>query len=211
MSERFIRVFGSWLLALALVVTAAPEVAAQSGYQIHPGDTLNVEVLEDSGLNRSALVLPDGTISFPLVGTVQTSGRTVADLQQTLAKGLASNFAVEPNVFVSVNALAAKEVSNSTPRPPKTINVYIMGEIAKPGKFEVAPGTTILQILAQAGGTTKFAANKRIELRRTNPAADSMATYLFSYSSRSKGARISGSTALMQGDVVVVPQRHLFE
>lgn len=212
MSAGFIKALSLWLLTLALVWAAAPEATAQSGYQIRPGDTLNIEVLEDSGLNRSALVLPDGTISFPLVGTVQARGRTVADLQRSLASGLASNFAVAPNVFVSVNTLAERVAPRArTPRPPVMIDAYVMGEIAKPGKLEVKPGTTILQLLAEAGGLTKFAADKRIELRRTDPKSRAVTTYLFSYSTRAKGSRISGSTVLGDGDVVVVPQRRLFE
>jgi polysaccharide export outer membrane protein len=209
MSAGFIRVLTLWLLTLALVGATAPGANAQSVYKIRPGDTLNIEVLEDEGLNRNVLVLPDGTISFPLVGTVKARGRSVADLQRTLASGLASNFAVAPNVFVSVGSLV--EPPDQTTPDPVTIDTYVMGEIANPGKVEVEPGTTILQLLAQAGGLTRFAADKRIELRRTDPKSRVVTTYLFSYSRHVKEPRISGSTVLAKGDVVVVPPRRLFE
>ena len=75
MSIGFIRVLALWLLTLALFGTTAPGANAQSVYKIRPGDTLNIEVLEDEGLNRNVLVLPDGTISFPLVGTVKARSR----------------------------------------------------------------------------------------------------------------------------------------
>lgn len=212
MSARSITAVGLWGLALALTVVFAPMAQAQSNYQIRPGDTLRVEVLEDAALNRNVLVLPDGSISFPLVGTIPASGRSVAQLRQSLASGLTPNFANEPNVFVSVATLAERRAATPrTPLPDPVIDAFIMGEVAKPGKLEVSPGTTILQLLAQAGGLTKFAADKRIELRRTDPETGAVSIYLFSYTGRGRGTRIPGSTSLIEGDVVVVPERRLFE
>ena len=83
-----------------------------------------------------------------------------------------------------------------------------MGEVAKPGGMDVLPGTTLLQALAEAGGFTKFGASKRIELRRTDPSSHTERVYLFNY--RGSGG-ISGSTVLQAGDVIVVPERRLFE
>ena len=58
---------------IALIATVfATGAFAQSGYQIRTGDTLQIEVLEDPSLNRSVLVLPDGTISFPFAGSVRS-------------------------------------------------------------------------------------------------------------------------------------------
>lgn len=199
--------------AAALIFLAlASLVAAQGSYKIRAGDVLSIEVLEDSSLNRSALVLPDGTITFPLVGTVQAGGGTVAQLSAALAAGLASNFAVSPNVFVTISSLVERRATgNGAPRPPETVSTFIMGEVASPGKIEVEPGTTILQLLAQAGGPTRFAAERRIELRRTDAKTGVVSRYLFSYTGFAKGPRISGATVLVEGDVVVVPERRLFE
>ena len=62
---------------IALVATVfATGAFAQSGYQIRTGDTLQIEVLEDPSLNRSVLVLPDGTISLPFAGSIRAAGRT---------------------------------------------------------------------------------------------------------------------------------------
>lgn len=199
-------------VALALTFGAGQGADAQSGYQVRPGDTLQVEVLEDSSLNRAVLVLPDGSISFPLVGTLQAAGSSVAQLQLQIAAGLASNFAVAPNVFVSVSTLAERKPVHSGPRAPVTIKAYIVGEVNSPGKIDVEPGTTILQLLAEAGGLTTFAAERRIELRRNNPATGGEETYFFSYTGRGRwGPLIPGSTVLSSGDVVVVPKRRLLE
>ena len=63
-------------LVLIFSIFAATTAVAQSGYQIQPRDTLQVEVIEDPSLNRSVLVLPDGTIYFPFAGSVRASGQT---------------------------------------------------------------------------------------------------------------------------------------
>ena len=64
------------LLGLLLAIAIAPAAWANS-YNIQPGDVLQMEVLEDPSLNRSLLVLPDGTVSLPLAGAIKASGQTV--------------------------------------------------------------------------------------------------------------------------------------
>lgn len=179
---------------------------AQAKYRIGAGDQLQIEVLEDSTLNRQVLVLPDGTISFPLVGTLPAQGMTIEDLRRDLAGRLTSNFAGPPTVSVSVSALAREDETSDTDGP--TIDIYVMGEIQGPGKKEVDAGTTLLQFLAESGGLTPFAAQSRIELHRADQ------VYLFSYNNklgRNKTPRISSSTKLVEGDVIVIPTRKLFE
>ena len=91
------------LLAFLLVLPGiAPAFAQSAGYRIQPGDELAITVLEDDTLNRQLLVLPDGTISVPLAGTVRAGGRSVESVEAAIADQLASNFAVRPSVFVSV-------------------------------------------------------------------------------------------------------------
>lgn len=192
------------LLGLFLAAFMASGLAAQGGYTIKPGDQLRIEVLEDEGLNRNALVLPDGSISFPLVGNVPAAGRSVSQVQADLVTGLRGNFATAPNVFVSVGALAEPKPARPTTAAPG-MNVYILGEINGPGRLEVTPGTTMLQLIAEAGGLTRFAAGKRIELHRGDT------VYPFNYRNPGSASSIKASTPLAPGDVVVVPQRRLFE
>jgi len=198
-----------FLTVFLLMAGLAGLAAAQGSYRIQPGDTLQVEVLEDPNLNRNVLVLPDGSISFPLVGTVQAGGRSIDAVAKTLAAELAENFAVEPSVLVSVAALASED-----PRledTPELMNVYILGEVNAPGRKEVLPGTTLLQFLAEAGGLTRFAAEKRLQLRRVDPDSRQETVYRFNYRSMGGQDSISGTTVLAPGDVIVVPERRLFE
>ncbi|WP_138935592.1 polysaccharide biosynthesis/export family protein [Roseovarius arcticus] len=198
------------LLAIAMAFGTASGALAQSSYKIQPGDALQVEVLEDPNLNRTVLVLPDGSISFPLVGSIKASGRSIDSLSSSLASGLASNFNTQPTVFVSLQALAPPPVATvPVPVVGPTVDVYVMGEVVAQGKIAAAEGTTLLQILAEAGGLTRFAARKRIELRREDRATGNVRKYLYNYDGT--GVSIRGNTVLGAGDVIVVPARRLFE
>lgn len=193
-------------IAAMLFATAA---AAQSGYQIKPGDTLQVEVLEDPSLNRSVLVLPDGTISFPFAGTVRASGRTASDLGSAITSGIASNFASQPNVFVTVQQLSEPTVAATA--GVATIDVFMMGEIAAPGGKALPRGTTLIQALAETGGFTKFAATKRILLRRTDSRTGQQSVSRINYKAIADGAAVGNDIVLADGDVIIVPERRLFE
>jgi polysaccharide export outer membrane protein len=186
---------------------------AQDGYRIRPGDTLRIEVLEDESLNRAALVAPDGRITLPLAGSVKASGRSVEQVQADLAARIASNFAAPPNVFVSIERLSdrAARSGGGGSAAVRTIDVYVMGEAAKSGKLAVERRTTLLQLFSQMGGFSKFAATKRIQLRRIDKKTGVEKVYTFNYDAIERGASRSGNTRLMDGDVILVPQRKLFE
>ncbi len=202
-----------FLTAILFLIGSASVSMAQETYRINPGDTLQVEVLEDPSLNRSVLVLPDGSISFPMAGTVNVGGRSVDTVASTLSQEMASNFAVSPTVLVSVAALAPKAPPRAAAQPaqPDLMDVYIMGEVNTPGRKEILPGTTLLQFLAEAGGLSRFAAEKRIQLRRVDPTGGGETVYRFNYRTMGGPDSISGTTVLAPGDVIVVPERRLFE
>ncbi|NOD78609.1 MULTISPECIES: polysaccharide biosynthesis/export family protein [unclassified Ruegeria] len=195
---------------IALVITMGMAVGAWAqAYQIQPGDALQVEVLEDPTLNRTVLVLPDGSVNFPLAGTLRAAGQSTNGLSASLSSALASNFNSPPTVFVSIAALAPPPLPGAAAATGPTIEVFVMGEVNVPGKHLATEGTTILQVLAQVGGLTNFAAPKRIELRRADRKTGVMNKYTYNYNG--SGSGIKGNTVLKAGDVVVVPSRRLFE
>lgn len=199
------------LAALALVVTVSGAIA-QDGYRIRAGDTLSIEVLEDSSLNRRVLVTPDGRFSFPFAGSLDAANFTTDQVAQRLSGAIASNFASTPNVFVSVATLRdpPRATGGGTAVAP-TITVYFMGEVGDPGERAVAPGTTFLQGLSQSGGLTNFAADRRIQLRRTDPTTLVETVVTINYRALQRGARLSQNVVLAEGDVILVPERGLFE
>jgi polysaccharide export outer membrane protein len=192
-----------FLLAVLVSALVAPLALAQSaGYRIKAGDQLAITVLEDDTLNRQALVLPDGRISVPLAGSVRAAGNTVETIEKTIADRLASNFAVRPSVFVSVIAVDEEE---------ETFPIFVLGQVGGPGQVEVEPGTTLLQAIALAGGLDRFAATKRIQLRRTDSSTGQERLYLFNYKAVERGGSIQSMITLREGDVIIVPERRLFE
>ncbi len=194
------------LSAVLMSVLSITGASAQDTYKVRPGDTIRIEVLEDGNLNRDALVRPDGQISLPLAGSVRAGGRTLAEIQAELAAKLAGSFATPPNVFVTIGTLAERTTGTGVAR---TIAVYVIGESGAQGKVDVKPRTTLLQLFAQMGGFGPFAATKRIQLRRT--AKDGSETvYNFNYDSILAGGS-GGTTRLQDGDVLIIPQRRLFE
>lgn len=194
---------GLGLALMALVVGRDP--AAAQSYQIKAGDVLQVEVVEDPSLNRNLLVLPDGRVSMPLAGSVKAAGQTLEQVQSALTSKLAPNFAAPPNVFVTISQLSAPRGSGA----PSTIDVYVLGEANKPGKLSVDRGTTVLQLFSQMGGFTPFAATKRIQLRRTSSGTEKI--YPLNYQAILGGSSKNGLVGMQDGDVLVIPQRGLFE
>ena len=206
------------LLGLVLAAFLAPAALAQ-GYRIQPGDVLQMEVLEDPSLNRSLMVLPDGTISLPLVGSVRASGKSVEAMKGAISAALASNFAAPPTVYLSVGQLnpvtsalnnAAAQAAAANYQPYNTVSVYAMGEFNTQGKIDVKSGTTLLQFLAETGGLSRFAATKRIQLRRPNKKTGTETVYNYNYKAVQAGVQ-APVIVLRDGDVIVAPERKLFE
>ncbi|OSP55727.1 polysaccharide biosynthesis/export family protein [Pseudoruegeria sp. SK021] len=190
---------------LAFILFASPGVA--QNYNLQQGDVLSVEVLEDPSLNRNVMVLPDGSITFPFVGTLNAEGRSIRQVESSLKSALAPNFASAPTVFVSVASLAQAAAGQTGP----TITIYVVGQVNNPGPVQVTSGVNFLQALASTGGFNQFAATKRVQLRRTDPSTGQEAVFLFNLKKVGDGAAISGNTTMRDGDIIFVPERRLFE
>jgi polysaccharide biosynthesis/export protein len=154
--------------ALAVLCTVAPQsadddkkpIARPPGpgvteeYRVGPGDKLRIEVYKDSQLSQSVQVRPDGKITLPLVGDLEATGRTPIELRDTIAKSL-KEYVTNPTVTVIVvEALASQ--------------VFVMGEVSRPGPVQIFGPTTIVQVLAMAGGFKEFANTKDVLVLRPN-------------------------------------------
>ena len=193
------------LIAVAMLLTAPFVAQAQGTYAVQPGDVLSITVLEDTNLNRQVLVRPDGGISMPIAGNIRAAGNTVSGIERTIKERLREGFSVEPTVSVALTQLGTPSLAATT-----TSDIYVVGEAGQTGLLQLEPGTTILQAIAQAGGPSQFAASKRIQLRRTG--RDGQETiFLFNYDAAQRGARITNNLVVQSGDVILFPERRLFE
>lgn len=183
------------LIAALLVIPFMADPGLAQDYRLRPGDTVQVEVLEDTTLNRSAMVLPDGQVSLPLTGSVRAAGRTLAQIQADLAARLAPNFAEPPTVLRDPRTWP----SGWPPRRAPSTSSSSVPPI--PPAASKSPGTTVLQAIAAAGGLSPFAATKRLQLRRIDKSG-SEKIYRIDFDAIERGA--SNTTRLVDGDVIVV-------
>ena len=196
--------------AVVALILCAVSANAQSDYRIRSGDVLQIEVLEDASLNRSVAVLPNGQISFPFAGTLTAGGRTIGQIQASIRDAIGSNFASPPTVFVGVQPRQDPERTGGSGIDGPSIDVYFVGEVNNPGMVEVKRGTTLLQAVAISGGVSRFAAVKRVQLRRTDPSTGVQRVTILNYKALSNGA-VTTDIELKDGDVILVPERRLFE
>lgn len=198
---RFVQMLLAAVMALPFL---AADVSAQD-YRLKRGDTVQIEVLEDGSLSRSTLVLPDGQIAIPQIGSVRAAGRTLAQVQADVAARLAPSFASPPTVYVTLSSLAP-----ILDLPEPTIDIFVTGAANAPGRVQIPPGSTLLQALAAAGGLSPFAAEKRVQLRRIDRSGTEK-IYRVDYDAIERGVSNVGTTRVYDGDVIVIPQRKLFE
>lgn len=198
-----------FLITLVIGCLMASLASAQSAYLIQRGDRLGVQVLEDPGLNSQALVRPDGRISLPIVGAIRAAGRSPEQLSATVRDRLASNFRQPPNVTVSLLATAPREILPPEQEEIEVMRVFVLGEVARPGALELLDETSALQALALAGGLGRFAAEDRIQIRSTQPDGQEILR-IFDYEALIDGAVQTAPIMLSDGDVIMVPERGLF-
>ncbi len=205
---------GSAAFALALVLGLGAGQAQQAEdvpYTLRPGDVIVVNVLEHPALDSEALLLPDGRISLPMAGTLKASGLTPPQLARQISRRLSSNFVRPPNVTVAVNALAPDPEEDE--EEIETFDVYVLGEVARPGRYEYESEEpiTVIKALTLAGGLGPFAARARIQVREL--VEDTEAMRLFDYDAFEDGLVTSSRDLgdLVDGAIIVVPERGLFE
>ena len=143
-------------LALSLQGLAAAS-AADNDYIMCPGDQLQVVVYRhtdiSSPLNSTPyIVRPDGKVTFPLIGDIDVTGKTVTEFTRQLEASLAE-YLVRPQVSVNILKLG-------------TTRVYVLGEVKKPGLYELEKCHRVLDALGKAEGFTEKAAKKKIFLIR---------------------------------------------
>lgn len=158
-------------------------------YLIGPGDLLDIYVWKDEALTRTVAVLPDGKISFPLVGELIASGKSVAQLKKELEAKIIK-YLPEPVITVEV-----KQVNSQM--------VYVIGRVNTPGRFVLNSTVNVLQALALAGGCNPFADKSRIKIIRNE--GDKARIIRFDYDEVVKNDRLEENISLKRGDVIVVP------
>ena len=157
-------------------------------YIVGAEDVIRILVWGQAGLSGEFVVRPDGKISMPLIGDVSASDRSPEDLGKEIEEKLKDGKILnDPNVTVSVAAVHSKKY-------------YIEGEINRPGSFDLAVPTTVMQGLVQAGGFRDFANKKNIIILRDG----GKSVLHFNYNDVSKGKHLEQNILLQPNDHIII-------
>ncbi len=189
---RSLSVLAGTILWLFISLSASGQeetLTSASGYEVQPGDVLEISVWKEEGLQQLVLVTPDGRLSFPLVGNIMAEGHTVQDLSRLITEKIVE-YIPDPVVTVSLK----QNLGN---------RIYVIGKVNKPGEFQISRYVDVMQALSMAGGMTAFANRDDIKILRRN--GKIQRSISFDYDDVEEGKNLEQNIVLEAGDVVVVP------
>jgi polysaccharide export outer membrane protein len=199
--RRWALVVGALLMATSTVVaqqltgapgTGPPPAAAMvppPDYTIGPDDVLTIAFWGEKDMSGDVIVRPDGKITLPLINDVAAAGLSPAELRERIAT-LAKKF------FQDVQATVTVKTINSR-------RVFITGQVEKPGSYPLTTRTTVMQLIAMAGGVKEFAKTNKIVVMRNDAGRE--ARFQFNYKEVVEGRNLAQNLEMKPGDTVVVP------
>lgn len=176
------------------VQAPAPPVAGtvvepSADYVIGTEDVLGIVFWREPTLSADVVVRPDGKISLPLLNDVDAVGLTPDQLRERLAK-LADRFVDTPQPSVVVRQINSRRV-------------FITGNVERPGMFPLLRPTSVVQLIALAGGLREFADKGNIVIVRNE--AGRQLTFRFDYDRLKSGKNLTQNIDLKPGDTIIVP------
>ena len=160
-----------------------------TGYTIGSEDVLSVVFWREKDMSTEVVVRPDGLITLPLLNDVQAAGLTPDQLRARLTVA-AGKFVTDPNVTVVVKAINSRKI-------------FITGQVVRGGPFPLGGPTTVLQLIATAGGLQEFAKGDKIIILRTENGKST--AFNFNYDDVIRGKNLQQNIELKPGDTVLVP------
>ncbi|RFA29353.1 hypothetical protein CAI21_09795 [Alkalilimnicola ehrlichii] len=158
-------------------------------YRLREGDLLMVTVWREESLQKEVRVLPDGSITYPLVGRLDVAGLTVAEVKERVGERLA-RYISDPEVTVLVTGIEGNQV-------------HVLGRVNKPGPIVMAGPTTALQAISLAGGLDPFASGNAIQVLRQTADGDELLPVR--YNDLIRGRSLDTNVRLQPGDTLLVP------
>ena len=168
--------------------TPDPAKPPDEYYVIGAGDTLNIQLWNEPTLSGPVKVRPDGFITLPLVNEVQVTSLTTADLRKMLTDKFKA-YVNNPVVTIRIEGIASTEV-------------FLVGQVNKPGAYPLAGNDSLLQLITRAGGLTIFA--DRRDLRVVRRVRDKVTEYIADYDAIVAGD-LKQDILLRPGDRIIVP------
>ena len=167
-------------------LTGDPQVDG-SDYRIGPLDVLEIAVYQAPDLSGTFAVSAEGQIDMPLIGTVAASGKSLSELKDEITQKLGDKYLQSPSVTVSMKDALSQRIA-------------IEGAVNKPGVYPMTGPTTLMQVMAMAGGFDKLADERGVVVIRKVDGKRSAAK--FDYRAIRNGA--ANDPPIFGGDIVVV-------
>ena len=185
----FFSIMFALLLYAGLLGSPAMAISDADPYLIGPSDILNIYVWKEPDLTQDVTVMPDGKITFPLIGEIQAEGRTVTELKKAITEKL-QDYVTSPEVTVVVREIRSQRI-------------YTLGKLNSPGPYSLTPGMTVVQALSLAGGFAEWADEKNILVIRTEGGKE--VQHRFNYKEYISGNNLKQNILLEPNDTIVVP------
>ena len=191
------------IIALGWIAVAPGTVAQTSSASIAPGDVLKISVYGNPDLTTITRVMPNGSITFPLIGQVTVGGATPAQAEVNIADRLSRGGFVR-NAAVSVFVQERSPVAAST--------VTLLGQVVRSGTYTLDKDSpeavsTLVTLLAKAGGTTDKAADYCYLIRNENGQPRKTRVDLIDLL---RNGNVKTNLPLANGDIVLVPEMDVF-
>ena len=167
---------------------AAPAVTLPRDYVIGVEDVLSVVFWREKDLSAEVVVRPDGKISLPMLNDVMAAGLTPEALADVVAKA-ATKFVRDAGATVIVKEIRSRKI-------------YIIGEVSKPGTFQLGSEMTVLQALGEAGGFIEGADKGDVRIVRNQGGKE--IRFKFNYNEVVDGKKPEQNIKLMPGDTIIV-------
>jgi polysaccharide export outer membrane protein len=175
--------------AAAASVARPTDPSVPPGYVIGADDLLEIVYWKDKDMSAEAKVRPDGRIALPLINEVVAAGLTPEQLQQKLTEE-SKKYMEDANITVVVREINSRKA-------------FITGEVNKPGPYPLTAPTTVMQLIAMAGGLREYADAKKIMIMRSENGKQ--ISLPFNYKDVAGGKKLQQNIELKPGDTVVVP------
>jgi polysaccharide export outer membrane protein len=184
-----------WLLfALCIPCARAQDDAGTvANYRLSANDLIFVKVFQEDDLNSTLRVAEDGTIIFPLIGTVKIGGQTVDAATRTIHDLLDARYLVNPQVTLTVLGYANRHIT-------------VLGQVQKPGDYNLREqgSVSLLQAIGMAGGFTRLANSSDIIVKRNIEGAEKT---LHLNGKNMASDNSSQPFVILPGDTVTVTER----
>lgn len=169
------------------------QYSAPAEFVLGPEDVLTVTVWRNQDLSKDIVVRPDGVVTMPLIGDIRAAGISAEALAKRLSERL-TEYMSNPIVSVQI-----KEINS--------YHIYVLGEVAKPGKYQLKSFATVLQGISLAGGFTAYANRNGTKVIRKAVGLEGKQQIEIpvKYNDVIAGKADPGNFYLNSGDVIVVP------